>query len=202
MSAQKQIVLAQPRDANILSHLIALAFHDLAPSVWLIPDADARGRLLPGYFRLLVHEAMTLGRVYTTSDHAAVALWLPAPQDVEPEASDYDAQLAATTGIWADRFRIFDALLAKHHVHGTDHDHLAILAVHPEHQQQGLGSALLAAHHARLDAEDPPRAAYLEASDATTRQLYLRRGYSDVGDPIALPSGACMFPMVRRPSGA
>lgn len=200
MNAREQIIQAQPRDAGALSRVIAKAFHDLAPSTWLIPDSDARARLLPGYFRAFaVQEAITRGSVYITTGRNAVALWLPAPSN-EPAPADYDAKLAATTGIWAERFRTFDELLAKHHPRGIDHDHLAILAVHPDHQHRGIGSALLAAHHNRLDAETPPRAAYLEASDATTRQLYLKHGYTDLDEPIVLPSKAHMFPMLRRTS--
>lgn len=201
MSPRDQIVPAQPQDANALSRVIARAFHDLAPSVWLIPDSEARARLFPGYFRLFVDEAMARGRVYTTLELTAVALWLPSTPNDEPASSGYDAGLPAATGIWVDRFRIFDALLAEHHSHDTAHDHLAILAVDPHHQHQGIGSALLAAHHDHLDAENPPRAAYLEASDATTRELYLRHGYTDLDDPIVLPSGAHMYPMLRRTNG-
>jgi len=100
-----------------------------------------------------------------------------------------------------DRFRLFDALLAKHHPGDFDHDHLAILAVHPDHQRQGIGSSLLAAHHEQLDASDPPRAAYLEASDNETRQLYLRHGFTDYGKPIILSPKTRMYPMLRRSRG-
>lgn len=201
MNPRDQIVQAQPRDANALSVVIAKAFHNLPPSTWLIPDSDARARLFPGYFRLFpIHEAIARGHVYTTTGRNAVALWLPPTPSDEPVPTDYEAKLAASTGTWAERFRTFDELLAKHHPHDIDHDHLAILAVHPDHQNQGLGSALLAAHHARLDAEDPPRAAYLEASDASTRQLYLRHGYIlRPNAPIQLPDGPQMWPMWREP---
>lgn len=201
MSPRDQIVQAQPQDANVLSRVIASAFHGLAPSIWLIQDSHARARLFPGYFRLFVHEAMTRGYVYTTTARTAVALWLPVSRHAEKNVTDYDAGLVATTGIYVDRFRLFDELLAKHHPGSPDHDHLAILAVDSEHQHTGIGSALLAAHHGRLDADDPPRAAYLEASDEQTRQLYLRHGYTDVGEPIVLPAGPCMFPMLRCTSG-
>ena len=42
-------------------------------------------------------------------------------------------------------------------------------------------------------------AAYLEASDERTRDLYLRHGYTDRREPIELPDGPSMYPMVRIP---
>jgi GNAT superfamily N-acetyltransferase len=198
MSAGDQIVTAQPQDIDDLSRVIARAFHALAPSRWLIPNDDERSRIFPGYFRLYVAEAMDRGRVYTTTDRAAVALWFGVGEDVEPAPADYDTRLAAATGPWVDRFRLFDALLDKAHPVGFGHDHLAILAVHPDCQRRGIGAALLTAHHDGLDAADPPRPAYLEASDAATRELYLRHGYTDLGEPITLPAGPEMFPMLRR----
>ena len=80
---------------------------------------------------------------------------------------------------------------------GGDRIHLAILAVRPDAQGQGIGTALLQAHHAAFDWQGI--AAYLEASDERTRDLYLRYGYTDHGEPIELPGGPCMYPMVRIP---
>lgn len=197
MNSNTEIELAGPSDIKTLSQVIALSFHGLAPSVWLIADPAVRGEVFPGYFQLYVEEAMERGRVYTTTDRTAVALWLPNSGSDEPASADYDARLAAATGSRVERFRTFDALLEKHHPAGLRHDHLAILAVRPDHQRRGLATALLAAHHRHLDESAPPTPAYLEASDAGTRSLYLKHGYADLGDPIQLPDGPPMFPMLR-----
>ena len=77
-------------------------------------------------------------------------------------------------------------------------NHLAILAVRPDRQGQGTGTALLHAHHAILDTEGI--VAYLEASDERTRGIYLRHGYADYGNPITLVGGPSMYPMVRHPA--
>jgi GNAT superfamily N-acetyltransferase len=88
--------------------------------------------------------------------------------------------------------------MEEHHP-GPDHDWLAILAVAPAGQGRGTGSALLAARHAVLDRIGT--AAYLEAGSSRARELYLRHGYADHGDPIELPGPqACrMYPMWRSP---
>jgi GNAT superfamily N-acetyltransferase len=197
-------VRADPGDAAELSSLIALAFHDLPPSTWLIPDSAARREVFPDYFRLYVDHAFETGTVYTTAERTAVALWLPYGTGHDEPPAGYDAQLAAVTGGWVDRFRAFDAQLDKHHPAGERHDHLAILAVHPTLQGRGVGSALLDAHHRALGSGAEPVAAYLEAASLDSRRLYARHGYRDLPEPIPFPDGkpatAMMYPMWRPPT--
>lgn len=203
--AALEVRRADPRDAQELSDLIALAFHDLPPSTWLVPDPAARREIFPDYFRLYVDHAFEVGAVYTTAERSAVALWLSydGTSHDEPPAG-YDTRLAAVTGGWIDRFRAFDATLEKHHPSGDPHDHLAILAVHPTVQGRGVGSALLAAHHRTLASGAEPVAAYLEAAGLDSRRLYARHGYQDLPHTIPFPDGtpatAMMYPMWRPPA--
>jgi len=190
------VVRARERDLEVLSQIIADAFHDLAVSQWLIPDPDARRAIFPGYFQILLQHALDIGLVCTTPQRTAAALWLPATGPTPPP-DGYAGQLAEATGPFLDRFLAFDEALARHHLTGAPHHHLAILAVRPDTQGQGVGTALLQAHHATFDWQGI--AAYLEASDERTRDLYLRHGYTDHGEPIELPDGPSMYPMVRTP---
>ena len=190
------MVIADGTSAGILSQVIAGAFTDLAVSRWLIPDEVARHGIFPDYFRLYVERALAGGIVCTTPGQDAVALWLPAGEEPAPPSEGYDERLAALTGPWIDRFRAFDQALEVRHPTGFAHHHLAILAVRPDRQGRGLGSALLRAHHAALDRDGIP--AYLEASDLRTRHLYRAHGYGDCGGPLAFP-GAVMYPMIRQP---
>lgn len=203
-AAAADVVRADPDDAARLSSLIALAFHDLPASTWLIPDSAQRRELFPDYFRLYVDQTFETGAVYTTAERTAVALWLPYGDGHDEPSGEYDARLAAVTGGWVDRFRAFDAQLDKHHPSGERHDHLAILAVHPALQGQGVGSALLEAHHRALGSEAEPVAAYLEAASLESRRLYTRHGYQDLPETIPFPDGmpatAMMYPMWRPPA--
>ena len=137
---QTAVVLAEETDLDVLSHVIADAFVDLAPSRWLITDPGACRRIFPGYFRLYLEHAQAAGLACTTPGRTAAALWLPVGEGPVSPPDGYDARLAAATGAWADRFRAFDAALDDHHPTGTAHWHLAILAVHPDQQGQGTGS--------------------------------------------------------------
>ena len=190
------VVRAGEGDLGVLSQVIAGAFHDLAVSQWLIPDPDARRAIFPGYFRILLQHALEVGLVCTTLRRIAAALWLPATGPTAPP-DGYAGQVAEATGPFLDRFLAFDEELARHHFTGALHHHLAILAVRPDAQGQGIGTALLQAHHVAFDWQGI--AAYLEASDERTRDLYLRHGYTDHGEPIELPDGPSMYPMVRIP---
>jgi GNAT superfamily N-acetyltransferase len=193
------VARAQPADIEVLSHVIADAFHDLPPSRWLIPDPAARRDIFPGYFRIYVEHAMTSGTVHTTADRAAAALWLPVSADGASPPGGYDEQLAAATGPWTDRFRAFDAALDRHHPAGRPHHHLAILAVRPGRQGQGTGSLLLRAYHDILSHHGTP--AYLEAATLRLTGLYQRHGYVlRPGAPFCLPgSQVPMWPMWREP---
>ena len=191
------VVQAGAADADVLSQVITDAFAGLAPSAWLIADPDARRQIFPGYFRIFVDHGLGSGIVYTTPGRDSVALWIPAGADGPQHPGGYAARLAAVTRPWTSRFLAFDAALEKSHPAGIPHHHLAILAVRPDQQGQGTGTALLRAHHTTLDSDGTP--AYLEASGLDTRTLYLARGYADHGPPIQLPGGPLMYPMVRKP---
>ena len=193
---QTIVVRAEAADADVLSQVIADAFHDLAPSRWLIANPAGRRAIFPAYFGLYVKHALDTGVVHTNADRTAVALWQPVSDSGPAQPADYERELTAATQPWTQRFLVFDAALDLHHPVGTAHHYLAILAVRPDRQGQGIGTALLRAHHVTLDWNGTP--AYLEASDRRTRHLYLVHGYRDCGDPIQLPGGPRMYPMVRQ----
>jgi GNAT superfamily N-acetyltransferase len=195
-SAEQVIIRADDADTDVLSQVIADAFLDLAPCRWLIADPAARRSILPAYFRMYVEHAQADGLIFTTLDRAAAALWIPGDGPAAPP-DEYAGRLAAITGQHLGNFLAFDEQLDRHHPAGTFHHHLAILAVRPDRQGQGTGTALLHAHHATLDDQGVP--AYLEASDERTRRLYLAHGYADRDDPIELADGARMYPMWREP---
>ena len=150
------VVRAGPDDADVLAQLIADAFAGLAVSHWLISDPHARGRLFPGYFKIFTSHALDHGITDTTPARDAVALWLPAGPDDPRQPTGYAARLAAATAPWTSRFLAFDAALDARHPAGTTHHHLAMLAIRPDRQGQGIGTALLRAHHARLDLDPGP----------------------------------------------
>jgi GNAT superfamily N-acetyltransferase len=195
-------VTAGPADLDALSQVIAVAFHDLPPSQWLVSDSAERARIFPGFFRILLDWAMADGTVTTTPERDAAALWIPAGNHPPEPPADYPDRIAAVTGSRAGQFEAFDVTLEENHPTGIPHEWLAIIGVRPDRQGQGLGSALMRARHRDLDREGRP--AYLEAASPRARDLYLRHGYAlRPGSPFRLPDGGPpMWPMMRPPAAA
>jgi GNAT superfamily N-acetyltransferase len=188
------IVRADARDAAQVADRIAEAFFDLAAAAWLVPDTSQRRGILRDDFRILVDHAVDHGEIHLLEDRSAVAVWFHRDRPV-PEPDRYEQRLVAACGPYTERFATLDKLFDLHHP-TAPHHHLALLAVKPEVQGTGRGTALLRHHHDSLDAAELP--AYLEASSTQSRDLYARHGYQ-ARETFALPDGTLFWPMWRPP---
>jgi GNAT superfamily N-acetyltransferase len=194
---------ASIEDAAMVAALIADAFDALPVSQWLVPDDARRTRILRRVFSIHVEHAVTHGLMHVVADRhvprglTAAAVWFPDGAGTPPPTG-YSERLGQAAGPWVERFRTLDAVMQTGHPN-SHHHHLAFLAVDPTRQGEGLGSALLAHHHAVLDETHVP--AYLEASSQHSRDLYTRRGYRPHGAPLSFPGGpdTGMWPMWREP---
>nr|WP_205807709.1 GNAT family N-acetyltransferase [Micromonospora sp. HNM0581] len=176
---------ATEADAGPLIAILAEAFHEGSVADWLIPDPTERRTVYYRYFTDALHQGLEHGQVYTTSDLTAVAIWYPR---LEPTPTDTRARLEALeriAGAYAPKFVLLEEMLDAFHP-DDPHHYLAYLAVEPAQQNRGIGAALLADYHRRLDDLGLP--AYLEATNMRNRRLYLRLGYT-AGPTIVLPTG-------------
>lgn len=171
---------ATPPDARQLLPVLVDAFLDGPVADWLIPDRTERRAVYYRYFWLMLDHGLRHGRVDTTTNLAAVAIWYRRDETTTPTTPTHQDQLERACGIYAPKFLLLDALFAANHPH-LPHEYLAYLAVDPGWQGRGIGSMLLDHAHKTLDAENQP--AYLEASNEHNRRLYLRHGYQ-TGQPI------------------
>lgn len=194
-----QIYPAALGDAPQLAGMIARAALETDLARWLVPHHRTRGQIVRDYFQLHLEQALRNGWVDTTADLAGVAVWRAVATGSRPAEPAAAGELVAVTGPYADRFRALHELCAAYHPTGFAHAHLAVMAVQPGRQGQGIGGALLDARHAKLD--EHGRAAYLEANSAQVCALYLRHGYQLLPDaPFRLPDGGpAIYPMVRPP---
>lgn len=192
------VVRAGAGDARLAAELVAAAFADLPQVAWLVPDPADRFRIMADNLQIFVEHALEHGEVHLLDDHSGVAVWFDNAGEPAPPPKDYEERLAAACAPYTARFEQLDALFEAHHPE-RPHHHLALLAVRPGRQGGGRGTALLEHHHARLDEAGLP--AYLEASTARSRDLYLRHGYELMGEPFHLGDCATPFwPMWRRGS--
>ncbi|MFY0014736.1 GNAT family N-acetyltransferase, partial [Acinetobacter baumannii] len=75
--------------------------------------------------------------------------------------------------------------------------YLWFLGVHPTMQGAGVGSRLLAAKTARLDAAG--RAAFLEPATPRNVPLYARHGFETIAEYRPAPGGPLIWAMWRSP---
>ncbi|GAB7039743.1 MULTISPECIES: GNAT family N-acetyltransferase [Catenuloplanes] len=188
------VTKADASDVVWATDLITHSLESQAPAVWLVPPRARRHVVLGSAIRTALDAALTLGEVLCTPDRTGVAVWLPHDGDAWPALPGrYDARTDEITAEFGARFRQLATLLAAHHP-AEPHHHLLFMAVEPNRRGEGLGSALLRAHHARLDAAGIP--AYLVSGNPAARDLYARHGYRAAA-PILLPDGAAFWPMWR-----
>jgi GNAT superfamily N-acetyltransferase len=189
---------AQAAEAGRLGSLIADEFHHLDVAHWLVQDPLERRIAMAGQFEILIGHAIEHGDVYVVDgpdgNPVGVASWFR-PGEI-PDIDDYDERLAVACGTHTARFARLDATMHAAHPDGSPHAYLAFLAVRAAAQGQGVGSALLRTYHEQLDAAGTP--AYLEASGPRSRELYLRHGYADLGDPYGIDGAAHFWPMWRK----
>jgi len=170
-------------DAALAVAILIAAFSTDAFVRWLAPTTS------PGLFGPVVAESAAAGGL-DLLDKAAAAVWLPVSAGGEANSGPLPPDLPA-------RLRAYLELSATRHPPDRDHLHLQFIGVHPGHWGRGIGSTLLARGLARAD--DAAWPVYLEASSQRNARLYERHGFSPFGDPMVLPDGPTVWPMLREP---
>lgn len=203
---------AEPRrDRTVVNHTFTAAFLTVAQyRRWLLPtppnppNAADPIEVVQDYFALRVDHAFRHGLVEVTKGCGAAALWYD--HTAGTGIPDDGHQLPDTTSPYQVRFAALHAALAKHDPDPAraPHVHLALLATHPDVQEHGHGTRLLAHRHTTLDAQD--RASFVESTGPSNRRLFEKAGYEprEPGYPrysITDEAGApVLAPMWRTPS--
>lgn len=193
---------ATAADVKPLAMVLARAFYDDPPFIWLLPDPATRlaraGRLFATILRV---EALRHEEVEVACDGERIlggAIWLP-PGHALPEGR---VQIQALPG--------FVRALGRRTGYGTElvnalarvhprepHWYLYAIGVEPSAQGRGIAGALLRSRLRRCDQIGHP--AYLEASKPASVPLYQRFGFEPAGTP-ALPDGAPVITAMWRPA--
>lgn len=209
LAARKRSASAPRRagtaDADAVARTLARSFATDPVVDWFVRADGRRDRAMRTWFDFAVTKLGLPGRETWMSDDAnAVALWLPPPQDVMQlsvidEIAAIPTFLSVVSFARLGRMQRLRAAFDAHHPKAP-HWYLFFLAVDPDCQGQGLGSAILKATLAPIDAKG--EAAYLEASSEKNVPLYLRHGFEVVSEFRPEPTGPKLWGMWRKPQTA
>jgi GNAT superfamily N-acetyltransferase len=162
---------------------LTAAFWDYPESTHLLPDAGRRRRVLPAYLRSDCRSALRHGSLWGVVDGGSVigaAAWIP-PGAYPVSAVEQLRQAVhlapiAPWGLGALR-EARRGQAANRAAHRRDpHWWLQTLGIHPDHQQQGLGTALLAPILRRADTDGV--GCYLSTATAANAAWYERSGFT------------------------
>ncbi len=186
------ITIGRPEDKARLLQTIVLGFSADPMARWAFPDAAVYLDRRDEFFDAFGGAAFDHGTAFVAEDGAAVATWLP--PGVEADGDRMDAIMAEQTP--DSRKEEMDELFAKmNDFHPKEpHWYLPLIAADPARQGQGLGTALMEAAIARIDADGRP--AYLESSNPRNIPLYERFGFERIGE-IKTSTSPIQVPMVR-----
>lgn len=187
-------------DVPRLTSSLVRAFEDDPAINWILRQDRKRSEAFNTWFRLCLRKvSLPHDEVYTTDDCSGAALWRP------PGVLDIGfidrllllPDIIRVTGIRG--FKRFSAFMtAVEEVHPrASHYYLQMLGVDPDHQGEGIGSALL---EPVLHTCDRVRCgAYLETSKERNLGFYRRHGFALRGEIVPQPGGPRVWTMWRRP---
>ena len=191
-----KITLGRPEDKVRLLQTIVLGFAADPMARWASPDAAVYLDRRTEFFDAFGGAAFDHGTAFVADDGAAVATWLP--PGVEADGDRMDAIMAEQTpdGRKEEMAELFAKMKDFHPK--EPHWYLPLIAADPARQGQGLGTALMEAAMARIDAVGLP--AYLESSNPRNIPLYERFGFERIGE-IKTRTSPVQVPMVRPARG-
>lgn len=183
-------------------HMLARAFYDDPMSEYLLPDREARSRLLPELATACTRYVHLYGDVYATANGGGAALWL---RPGETELSYWRmlrsgmvsaALKSGLSGI--ARFLTLVDCVEDLHRRGVParHWYLFFLGVEPSRQRQGIGSALIRPMLDLCDAFRSP--CFLLTFNESTLHFYGRHGFR-LAVSGKVPRGPRVWGLLREP---
>jgi len=190
-------VIRRARYAEVatIAALVTHTAHDLPLAEWLVPDQQQRPTVLTEAVRIWVEHALFFGEIdilTNTDGPIGAAVWFHRYRQIPPPAA-YEARLAAACHQHTERFTTLGQLLDGQRPE-KGHEHLALLAIAPDHRGTGIATRLLDHHHTRLDRYGTP--AHTEAFTTQHRDLLTHHGYQ-TRPPLHLTRHHTIHPMWR-----
>jgi ribosomal protein S18 acetylase RimI-like enzyme len=183
---------------------VARAFEDDPMFAWVFPDAQHRARSLQVLNRVPLRYGLRYGHVSHSHEGKAVAIWIPPGRAVSIGGM---ARFGLLNVPFRIGFRAFGKFAGANDVMGKIHTkhvpephwYLLIVAVDPELQGHGVGTALLEEGLTRADQSNHP--CYLETSHERNVPFYERFGFTVITRVPLGPGGPPGWAMRREPRG-
>ncbi|MBN1139450.1 MAG: GNAT family N-acetyltransferase [Anaerolineae bacterium] len=194
----------EPSQREPVTRVYARAFfhYPMVTAYW--PNPKRRERYLEWYMGCAVAYGLRYGEAYTTPDVAGIAVWLPPGQTHITTWRYIRAGYLPLPLVMGLRQFLTLTLRSDdlvHRVHGeimqTPHWYLWGLAVDPDRQGIGIGTALLRPGLEKADAQYLP--CYLETHDEKNLPFYARQGFELVRMVQVPDSDLRFWCMVREP---
>jgi ribosomal protein S18 acetylase RimI-like enzyme len=181
---------------------LADAFADDALFNWFMREDDRRDAARLRFFQVLLKDmALTDGRIQRPASGGAAAVWIRSETlgrtSMQRELRALPMLLNAAGLSRMGRLSSLREAMEKHHPLERPHEYLWFLGVARAAQGHGLGSRLLRAHTAELDARGRP--SFLETATERNVPLYQRHGYQIIGEYRPGPEAPLCWAMWREP---
>jgi ribosomal protein S18 acetylase RimI-like enzyme len=193
-----------PGKRSLAAAVFSRAFFDYPTVIAHWPDPSRRARSLDRYLACTIEYGLRYGEVYTTPDVAGIAIWLPPGQTRTTtwryiRSGYFRAPTLMGLGQFLSGLRSDDQL---HEVHGEimkgPHWYLWALAVDPEQQNKGIGTALLRQGTEKAQAQHIP--CYLETHAERNLPFFGKARFDLVRVVQVTGSDLRLWAMVREPS--
>lgn len=194
---------AQFPDAPAIRTLLARAYAPDPLMRWVFPDDSFRLDAAAAWLGLFVEQYVAAGQVQVIDDAdiSGVAVWRM-PGDPLPAAGLLPS-VSGLLGLLVGEERAGEVGNALHAISSVTPTgtfaYLQFLAVHPERQHQGFGSALLNAGIA--EAEQHGLGVHLETTNPANIAYYQAHGFGTTASLTLPPDGPELWAMFR-PSGS
>jgi ribosomal protein S18 acetylase RimI-like enzyme len=201
----EEVVQLNAAQIDLASEVLGAAFSD-DPVFRNFAFQDDRRRLSATQWmsQLMLRYALPSKAIYTTADILkGVAIWIPPGHF---PLNDFRLLQLGGHGLLfklrIDKLLQFISLfLELEALHKTrmpqPHWYLLMLGVHPSHQNQGVGKALIQPILANADRDNLP--CYLETSTADAVRFYQRLGFEGIEAINLLQESICVWTMMRQP---
>ncbi|MCX4969300.1 GNAT family N-acetyltransferase [Streptomyces sp. NBC_00654] len=183
-------------DADVPTAVDSLtwAFADYPYTRYVIAADDHEGRIRQFQELCLTRIGMPYGRVWVAEEGRAVAVWATPDQDPSPAFAEIGPLIGELAGDRAAAFEAAEQIVAPHRPQEPVW-FLNTVAVAPEAQGRGLGSAVLAPGIEAAERAGHP--AFLETSSERNVAFYERLGFKVTAD-VQLPDNGLRTWCMRR----